>query len=338
MAMKPSVGTRTKPTLVGALVTRSNDLVNARQDAAFTLNETRLVYACVATVDPRKPLDPCHIFTIDADRFSQLFPVSKKKAYEELPEAGERLFNQKVSIRHQDGSYRLTRLVSSVEYKSGAGYLEVRLTPEFGALISNLRSRFTTVSLFSVSRMSSASTIRIYELLSEYSFIGRRIVSVDDLRAFLGLQTVYPKFSVLERNVIKPAMETINSQTELRIQYKTSKRGRIVTHLEFSINVNEEFEPKLPTPTRPSPSSADRPTSSAWPQTLAHLESTLPKDAMQWIRTAYVSQRDATFELQYANKMVIEFVRPHLTAISEALQRFTVERPTVKLSLGGALA
>lgn len=216
------------------LVTKANAIVEASY--RLTLQEQRLVLFCVAQVDSRKSLDEQRVFVVEAGPFRETFGISAEKVYEELREAAVRLFDRKVTLSDaQTGQETLLRWVSMVRYQDRKGRVVLNFSPEILPFISALKDRFTSYSLESVAGLSSTFAIRMFEVLSQFAGLGRRQVTVEQLRRWLDCVDSYPRFSEFERWVIAPAVAQLNERTELCIRYEKSKSGRNVTHVEFII-------------------------------------------------------------------------------------------------------
>jgi plasmid replication initiation protein len=240
------------------LVTKANAIVEASY--RLTLQEQRLVLFCVAQVDSRRPLEEQRTYTVEAMPFRETFGLSPEKVYEELKDAALRLFERKVTISDaQTGQETLLRWVSMIRYQTRRGRVVLNFAPEMLPFISALKDRFTSYPLESIARLSSTFAIRMFEVLAQYANLGRRQVSVEQLRRWLDCVDSYPRFSEFERWVIAPAVAQLNERTELRVRYDKAKCGRNVTHFEFVIG----RAPSAPKVKPPPPARADEAASPA---------------------------------------------------------------------------
>ena len=216
------------------LVTKANAIVEASY--RLTLQEQRLVLFCVAQVDSRQSLEQQRTFVVEATPFRETFGLSAEKVYEELKDAAVRLFERKVTLSDaQTGQETLLRWVSMIRYQNRRGRVVLNFSPEMLPFISALKDRFTSYPLESVARLSSTFAIRMFEVLAQYAGLGRRQITVEQLRRWLDCVDSYPRFSEFERWVVAPAVAQLNERTELRIRYDKAKIGRNVSHFEFVI-------------------------------------------------------------------------------------------------------
>lgn len=228
------------------LVTKANIIVEASY--RLTLQEQRLVLFCVAQVDSRLSLEEQRTFTIEATPFRETFGLSAEKVYEELKDAAVRLFERKVTLSDaQTGQQTLLRWVSMIRYQNKRGRVVLNFAPEMLPFISALKDRFTSYPLESVAKLTSTFAIRMFEVLAQYANLGRRQVTVEQLRSWLDCVDSYPRFSEFERWVIAPAIAQLNERTELRIKYDKGKIGRNVAYFEFVIG-RAQSAPKVKAP------------------------------------------------------------------------------------------
>lgn len=216
------------------VVTKANAIIEASY--RLTLQEQRLVLFCIAHIDSRKPLEEQRCFTIEAGPFRDVFGLAQEKVYEELKDAGNRLFEREIFIDDVKNN-QITRLrwVSKIRYHKSKGRLEVNFAPELLPFISSLRERFTSYPLSAVAALSTTYAIRLFEILTQYKTLGRRALAVEQLRRWLDCTECFERFSDFDRWVLKPSIEQINARTPLQVAVERIKSGRHVVTLEFTI-------------------------------------------------------------------------------------------------------
>ena len=99
--------------------------------------------------------------------------------------------------------------------------------------LSNLKANFTQYLQSDISDVSGAYTIRFYELICQYRTIGKREVSIQDLRFILNIGDKYPLFYDFKKRVIEPAIKEINEKTPMQISYEQKKKGKTVVGIAF---------------------------------------------------------------------------------------------------------
>ena len=212
------------------VVTKANALIEASY--TLTLNEQRIILACAAQLDSRKPLPKDNRFTLSVEDFVELFKSDPKSTYTEMEEAVTRLYER--DIRKIEGKTR-TRLrwVYMAEYMKGEGKVRLGFSPEIAPHLTMLHRRFTSYRLAEVADLVSIYSIRLYEMLVQYQDTGLFIVTVEDLRERLELQDKYKRFANLKARVIAPAVKELNQKTSLDVTWQPIKQGKAVHRLEF---------------------------------------------------------------------------------------------------------
>ncbi len=232
-------------------VWQSNRLIEASQ--SMTLNEKRLVIAAAALHDPRKPLPPRGTVKLHVDDFADVFGIETRggQVYAALRDAAERLFNRRVrSITEGKRGRVITdvRWVWMAEYNEGEGSVTLGFSPVMAPYLTMLFTEFTRYKLRQIGAIGSFYGIRMYELMAQYRSIGKRVMSLEQVREMLDLGDKYPRVDSLRQRVIDLAIAEINKHTDLRIAITTVRKGRAVTGFVFVISTDTQLPLDLPMP------------------------------------------------------------------------------------------
>jgi plasmid replication initiation protein len=222
-------------------ITKHNSLIEASYK--LTLNEQRLISACISKLDPRKPIPKNHVFEITAKEFSESYGINIKKAYKELEEASKDLYEQ--DIRTYDGKYRERfRWVYGVRYHDGEGKVTLGFSPWVIPYLTMLHERFTSYQLKQIAGLKSVYSIRLFEFLVQFKSTGKFLIDLDKFRERLGLTTEYKRFFDLKKVVIERAITELNKKSNLSINWKAIKgsSGKGIKQLEFIFREIEVVE------------------------------------------------------------------------------------------------
>lgn len=225
------------------LVVKSNRLVEASY--RLGLIEQRIILAAIVEArESQTGIREGHV-SLEVNRFVKLFNMRDDSAYGQLKDALNNLYQRSVTITDthpESGKERVSswRWLSSKSYVDGAGIVQLRFTPEIAPYITRLEKEFTSYRLERVSAMTSASAIRLYELLIQYVLIGQREIATDEFKTILGLEGRYEKFSALERYVISPSVTQVNEHSDIFVSWSPRKTGRKISHLVFTIRYAKE--------------------------------------------------------------------------------------------------
>lgn len=218
-------------------VYKSNKVVEAAYK--LSLNEQKIILACIAKHDPRKPLTADNVFIVTAKEFADLTGVELNNAYGLLKDVADSLFSRHVVIDNPDATNpkikkRKTRWISSIDYYADSGALSLRFAYDMLPYLSELKDKFTKYELQNIGGMTSKYGIRLYELLSQYRSIGRREIAIDWLKNHFEIADNYSIISDFKKYVIKAATDDINKNSDLLMHEPIyQKTGRKVTHVTF---------------------------------------------------------------------------------------------------------
>ena len=233
-------------------VCKANKVIEAGYK--LSLNEQRVILACIGQVNSLEELFKTDRFELTAKDFAKLYEINEDKAYQTLKEIAEQLFERYVIIDNPDPDeptlkYTKTRWVSSIDYIPEKGkiavYFAVRMLPYLG----KLRGEFTKYKLEHIGKMTSIYAIRLYELLVQWQKTGNREVEIDWLKKQFQLDEGYDRMDNFKARVLDPAVEDINTHSNLQVSWTQRKTGRRVTHLTFTF---AEKQPAIPK-TAPKP-------------------------------------------------------------------------------------
>lgn len=230
-------------------VAKSNVLVNASYK--LTLNEQRLVLACIAQIDSRRvsvvtqagaPGDQLWRIKVTAADFARVFSLNPRDAYDELKSATKDLYERTIrttQVRRNRHGARLvnvteTRWIISRSYEDGSGYAEITFNPEIAGYLTMLRDQFTTYTLHQVASFRSIYTIRLFELLIQYRKTGYLLKELAELIDLFQLS--YTRYADVRRCVIEPAIRELRAKSNLTVAWRPIKTGKPVTHIEFTFS------------------------------------------------------------------------------------------------------
>ena len=211
-------------------VVKSNQVIEASYQLSAV--EQRIVLAAISRIPKNQPITDDELYPVSVNEL-QLLGVHEKTAYRDLKEGINRLYERSINLSVDDKSIKM-RWVQEVQFLDSQSVIGIRFSKPILPFISNLSREFTKYALSDIAGINSGYGIRIYELLVQYRQIGKREISVDNLRTMLELGKKYPLFADFKKRVIDTAVDQINEYSTLRVTYEQKKTGRKVTHITFS--------------------------------------------------------------------------------------------------------
>jgi len=224
-------------------VCKSNEVIEAGYK--LSLNEQRVILACIAQVNSVEELLKTDEFELSAKDFAVWFGISEDRSYSELQEVAKNLYQRSLTIYNPDPARPKlkkleTRWISSIGYMPEEGKIVLRFAQDMIPYLSELKGQFTRYELKYVGNMTSIYGIRLYELLMQWKTKGKREIEIDWLKKQLQLDESYSRMDNLKARVITPAVKDVNTHSNYQVSWTQRKTGRKVTHLTF------EFSEKQP--------------------------------------------------------------------------------------------
>lgn len=219
-----------KPQTRSNLVIKGNDFINARHQ--LSVAEMRIVLTMIAQIQRDDVgFKPYRIYIKD---FVDAVGTSHKGEYERAREITSNLMKRVMEIPKETGYLQISFL-SSAEYFRGTGYVELSFDPKLKPYLLQLKERFTQYDIRNVLSLQSFYSIRIYELLRQYSRIGERVMAVDELKEILKLPASYNHYASFKRRIVLQAQRDLAKHTDLSFTFEERKTSRKITHIRFII-------------------------------------------------------------------------------------------------------
>jgi len=214
-----------------AIIKKDNDLIQAKYRVG--LHEQRLLYAVLGAI--RTDDEVFNKYTIDLKTLAQLHGLTTNNAvYTQLHQAAEELLVTVVDIS-SGNTVRKTTWLNYVEYVPNEAQLKVTIHDELKPYLLQLKRNYTQYNLAAVANFRNSYSIRFYELLKMRQNMGKGgqfyiEYTLAELKKLLGIQShEYKQATDLRARVIKPALEEIDTQTDLKIiQTDYIKKGRAI--------------------------------------------------------------------------------------------------------------
>jgi plasmid replication initiation protein len=234
-------------------VCKANQLIEATY--RLTLNEIRVINACIAQVDSVAPLLATDKFELSAKDFAKLFSISEDRAYSELQSTTKTLYERSLAIHNPDPTKPKikkleTRWISTIGYMPEDGKIYLYFSQGILPFLSELKGQFTKYELTQISGMTCIYAYRLYELLMQWKSTGKREIEIEWLKKHFELDKSYDRMFDLKKRVIDPAVKDINEHSSYQVRWEQRKTGRKVTHLIFTFSEKKSPEDEAAKPKR----------------------------------------------------------------------------------------
>lgn len=226
-------------------VVQSNELIEAAY--ALTVDEMRLLLLASSKVDSRK--SNVGKITIHPDEFAKTFNLPKKHIYDNLRKSVSQIMRKPV-VFFEDGERVERAWLIENRYKSDPSdgtYITIQFSPLIEPFIFDLKERFTVIDFEKAAKLNTPFSFRLYQWLVKAKNLnskkdGHSIaveLEIEWMKEQSGNKGSYPQWRDYKDRVIQPAIDQINSKTDISVIWKPIKVGRKVQAVQFNYVVEE---------------------------------------------------------------------------------------------------
>ena len=214
-------------------VVKSNSLVEARY--RLSLQESQVILWLLTQIKPDDEDFKEHV--MDISELARLTMVNVDSRYTELRKITKRLIQRSIEIYEPDlREYIQVTWLNSAHYKTNKGIVLLQFSSKLKPYLLKLQSHFTKIDVVDTLKFKSVHSIRVFELLLQYFNIGKRKITIEELRLLCGIQKKeYIGYGMLKIKIIEKAKEEINAKTDYEIDYVEIKESRKVVAIEWTI-------------------------------------------------------------------------------------------------------
>jgi plasmid replication initiation protein len=240
--------TKKKAIAASQFVIKSNSLIEARY--RLSLQESQLILWLLMQIQPDDEDFKPH--RLEITEFARIMRVEAGNRYQELRKITKRLMQRIMEIyKPEEGNLIQIAWLSSATYETKKGYVLLTFDPSLKPYLLQLKSHFTKINIADTLKLKSIYAVRIFELLLQYASVGKREISIKDLRSYCGVEdSEYQLYADLKRKVIQKALTEINRKTEYEINYKEIKESRKVVAIEWTIKKKSSLDKLQETQTK----------------------------------------------------------------------------------------
>jgi plasmid replication initiation protein len=224
------------------IVVKKNEFLKFKY--SLSLNEQRLLLACISKIDSRKPLSIEHEFEITVQEMSDLFDENRDNVYRDLKKSCKKLRSAFITTSDSEKE-REINWVSTAEYWKDESKVVIVFNNAVLPYLTSITEKFFKYKLADVKDFQSVYSLRFYELLHQFQTggSGSQEIEIDELRRVLNLEEKYSTFGELKRSVIDKAITEINMYSNLTVSYGERKRGKKVVAIQFAFETKQKTQP-----------------------------------------------------------------------------------------------
>lgn len=227
-----------------AIVEKSNILNEFKADN-LKLQEIRFLSIYLAKINPCDETTRTIRFSLlDFQKIMEFGKLNIKQ----LKESTDNLLGKKVSIPLESGGYETIVLFVKCRVdkdSNGEWFVEISASNEAMPLMFDFKDRYFKYELWNVLGLTSKNQFRMYEILKQYENIGRREISVEQLKDWLGISPdEYKRFGDFKVYVLEACQRALKEKTDIYYEFKRGKTGRGGKWLTiiFTIHKNKDYK------------------------------------------------------------------------------------------------
>ena len=226
------------------LVEKRN-VLNEMRANNMTLQELRFLSIYLSKINARDPSTRLVHFPL-AD-FEAIMELGRLNI-NHIQNATNGLLQKVVNVPTERGGYigfQLFKECKLDQADTGEWFVEIDAHDRALPLMFEFKREYFSYNLWNALRLKSSNQLRMYEILKQFEFIGDRVLSIDELKALLGIgKKEYPLFNDFKRRVLDVCQAALLEHTDICFDYepygKRGKGGKILL-LRFLIRKNENY-------------------------------------------------------------------------------------------------
>lgn len=156
-----------------------------------------------------------------------------------------------VSVPNEKGGYTSFQLFKECTVSQddfGEWYIEIDAHDKALPLMFDFKKNYFTYELCNALQLKSPNQVRMYEILKQYEYLGKREMKVTELRELLAINPKeYPRWERFRTRVLDSCQQALSENTDITYTYergKTGNGGKWLTII-FHISKNPKFVDKL---------------------------------------------------------------------------------------------
>jgi len=218
------------------LVIKANNLIEGIMDMSH--NEHRFTLYLISKIN--KNDKEFRKQKVNVKEFAELIGC-EHDIYGYMRNMADTIVSHKIKILGLEGEVLNVNWFSYTNYVPKTGTLEIAFNNDLVPFLLNIDVAYTKYFLSNVRFMKSKYSIRIYELLKQYEKIGTRIITLEDIRMYLGISPdEYKFYADFKKRVISTSQKELKEYSDICFEFEEIKASRKITAIKFIIRRNSK--------------------------------------------------------------------------------------------------
>lgn len=227
-------------------VAMRNDLIQ-KSRYSLSLMEQRLLLLMVSKITPYDEPGKKYPFTFA--EFRQVCNISKGgNTNKEIKAALNQLKAKPINIPVNEDEEIITSWFNDARLNHKTGRILINFSEELTPYLYELQRQmyYTQFTLGEAVAMKSTYGMRLLEYLKSIRTLrNKEPLSLYQLRERLGCEGKYPAWKDLRLNVLEPAINDVNTYSDMYVEYDLDRQGKKVIAVKFKITDTDGYEARL---------------------------------------------------------------------------------------------
>lgn len=160
--------------------------------------------------------------------------------YKRLEAVCDKLQSRVLHVQLEEGRIReKINWLHKIRYNDGEGTITLRFHDDLKPALLQIKTLFARIPLKTVFRLQGGYAIRWYEMVKAKEYLGTFSMSVEELRAWLGVEEhELPSVKNLRKRAIDVSRAELDKKADLSFTYTPTKVGRRITGWTFKVKKN----------------------------------------------------------------------------------------------------
>ena len=209
-----------------ALVSKKN-ILNEMKAENLTLQQMRFLIIYLSKINPCDESTRTVKFKLSS--FQKIMEFGKLNT-KRLKQSTDALQSIKVSVpRNTKNGYESIVLFSRClvdKDSNGEWFVEMSASVEAMQYMFNLNKEYVKYQLWNILDLKSKHQFRMYEVLKQHENQGKIEITIEKLRALLGIKdNQYQRFTHLRERVLEPCQKALKEKTDIYFDFEKGKSG-----------------------------------------------------------------------------------------------------------------
>lgn len=232
-----------------AIVEKRNVLNEIRKNN-MTLQELRFFSIYLSKINSRDI--STRVVRFPLSDFQKIMGIGSDMNINHFREIIRKLLQQIVEVPNESGygytAFQLFKECTLEKDEYDEWYVEIDAHDKALPLMFEFKNRYFHYELWNALRLKSSNQLRMYEILKQYETLGKREISVTELRELLGLSkdeySGRTGWSDFRKKVLDSCQQALQEYTDIRFSYEKGKSGTGGKWLTiiFHISKNDKYK------------------------------------------------------------------------------------------------